>query len=160
MKQRPTRETPLVYNLFGRLNDPDNVTITEDDYFDFLISIGEEKNVARKKRRIPDSVYGALTKSSLLFLGFRVHQWDFRVLFRTLMSLEGRRLLSGNTHVAVQIDPDDDYIMDPKRAKMYLENLFKFTGPDVSIFWGSPEDFLTELHSRIPSNSLFLPSTR
>ena len=31
------RNKPLVYHLFGRLNDkPENITMTENDYFEFL----------------------------------------------------------------------------------------------------------------------------
>ena len=68
-------ERPLVYHLFGRLNDLRSSVITEDNYFDFLIHFWKERE------GVPKVVRAALTNTSLLFLGFRMHHWDFRVLF-------------------------------------------------------------------------------
>jgi hypothetical protein len=147
-----SRESPIVYHLFGRLNDrPENITMTENDYFEFLINFSKEMNAARKSRRIPECVYGQLTGSSLLFLGFNVREWDFQVIYRIWKSLEGSELNSKRPNVAVQIDPDDDYAMDPKRARKYLEDLFGFSEArtQVNIYWGTVRDFVVELQDRV-----------
>jgi hypothetical protein len=48
--------------------------------------------------------------------------------------------------VAVQIDPDEDRLLDAKRAK---QNLEKYFGKNkIAIYWGSAEDFLQELRSK------------
>jgi len=149
---RPSAEEPLVFHLFGRFNDPYNTVITEDDYLDFLIHFGaDEKNVNRTARKIPEVVYGAMTGHSLVFVGFQVHQWDFRVLYRTLMSLEGSAYQQGKTHVAVQIDPDDDHTLDPGKARRYFQSMFSAKGSraKVHIYWGSTEDFIKELYARV-----------
>ncbi|MCE5334149.1 MAG: SIR2 family protein [Desulfobacteraceae bacterium] len=136
----PAPEKPLVYHLFGRLSELRNCVLTEDDYFDFLIHFWKEKG------NIPTVVLTALTDSSLLFLGFKMHHWDFRVLFRTFLAQEGHQLRGGQMHIAVQIDPDDDQIVEPERARQYLENYFaKFSGANINVYWGSAEDFLKEL---------------
>jgi len=139
---QPTPEHPLVYHLFGRLSEPDSVVLTEDDYFDFLI------NVTRNSLLIPDTVGAALNDTALLFLGFRLDDWSFRVLFRSLISKEGRLKRRRLTHVAVQIDPDEGQITNPDRARVYLEEYFQ--GADISIYWGSVEDFITELLRQLP----------
>jgi hypothetical protein len=72
--------------------------------------------------------------------------WNFRVLFRSIMSQEGRRRRSRYAHVAAQIDPEGGRIMEPERARHYLESYFQ--DADISIFWGSVEDFVRELLSR------------
>src|SRR6185436_8911100 len=36
---RPTAERPLVFHLFGILDEADSLVLTEDDHFDYLISI-------------------------------------------------------------------------------------------------------------------------
>ena len=52
-------------------------------------------------------------------------------------------------HVAVQVDPDDDQITDPDRAREYLEEYFEgLSEGDVSIYWGTSEDFLYALKWR------------
>jgi len=139
----PEVERPLVYHLFGRLDDEQSLVLTEDDYFDFLIDYWNDRE------RIPKALRGALAGYTLLFLGFNLNHWDFRVLFRSLLKEEGRGRRSQTTHVAVQIVPDDDQITDPDRAREYLEKYFeKFSDGNVSIYWGSSEDFLTELWRR------------
>lgn len=94
----PSPEQPLVYHLFGHFSDLRNSVLTEDDYFDFLIHFWKEKEA------IPSMVRAALINTSLLFLGFRMHHWDFRVLFRSLLAQEGAKRRAKHTHVAVQID--------------------------------------------------------
>ncbi len=137
---RPSEQSPLVYHLFGHLKEPDSVVLTEDEYFDYLIGVTRDKDL------IPPVVRRALADTALLFLGFRMEDWDFRVLFRSLMSQEGRRRRSRYAHVAVQIDPEQGRIQEPERARRYLESYFQ--GADISIYWGSVTDFVQELHQR------------
>ncbi len=135
-------DPPLVYQLFGRLGLPHSLVLTEDDYFDFLIEANRDPN-----RRIPPGIRTALGSSLLLFLGFRMDEWDFRVLFRHLLALGGKWQLGRDyRHVAVQIDPEDGRILDPYRAKRYLSDYFQ--DAKVFIYWGSLEDFLRGLQSR------------
>jgi hypothetical protein len=137
---RPKAERPLVYHLFGHLDQVDSLVLTEDDYFDYLIG------VTTNKQLIPTVVRRALTDTALLFLGFQMDDWNFRVLFRSLMSQQGRVLRKKYAHVAVQIDPEGGHILEPELARRYLERYFE--NADISIFWGTLEDFIKELRSR------------
>jgi cytochrome oxidase Cu insertion factor (SCO1/SenC/PrrC family) len=83
----------------------------------------------------------------LLFLGFQLTVWDFRVFFRSIMSQEGRDRRKRFSHVAVQIDPEQEQLIDPARARNYLETYFSDT--HISIFWGNAEDFLAELQRQM-----------
>jgi hypothetical protein len=139
----PTAERPLVYHLFGTLDEPDSLVLTEDDYFDFLIGVTSRNNL------IPGTVRDALADSALFFLGFQLDDWSFRVLFRSLMARQGGKRRSRYAHVAVQITPDEGRIMAPAQARQYLESYFQ--GADISIYWGSSEDFLRELHDQMVS---------
>jgi hypothetical protein len=133
----PTTQHPLVYHLFGRLREPDSLVLTEDDYFDFLIG------VTRHNHLIPHVVRGALADTALLFLGFQMDDWSFRVLFRTLMGQQGGTRRSHYAHVAVQINPEEGRILMPERAREYLKSYFE--GAKISIYWGTVEDFIQEL---------------
>ena len=135
---RPSVERPLVYHLYGRIQDPDSLVLTEDDYFDFLIG------VTRNRDLIPPRVNRALTDSALLFLGFHMNDWNFRVLFRSIISKEGGSRRARYAHVAVQIDPEEGRILEPARARRYLESYFQ--DADISIYWGTVEGFVRELH--------------
>ncbi len=137
---RPTPNRPLVYYLFGRLGEPDSLVITEDDYFDYLIGVTSNKDL------IPSAVRRKLADTALLFLGFQLDSWDFRVLYRSIMGQEGRGRRSRYAHVAAQIDPEGGRLIEPERARKYLEQYFQ--DADISIYWGSAEDFLIEFDHR------------
>jgi hypothetical protein len=121
------------------------VVLTEDDYFDYLIGVTSNKDL------IPSVVRRALADTALLFLGFQMDDWNFRVLFRSLMSQEGRGRRNRYAHVAVQIDPEEGRTLAPERARRYLETYFQ--GADISIYWGSAEDFIRELQRRWEASS-------
>ena len=135
---RPDDKRPLVYHLFGHLARARSLVLTEDDYFDFLIGVTRDKDL------VPPGVRRAFADSSLMFLGFRLDEWDFRVLFRSIVNQEGDRRKE-HTHVAVQIDPEEGSTIEPDRARSYLEKYFQ--GSNITIYWGSTESFIKELHS-------------
>jgi hypothetical protein len=137
---RPSTERPFVYHVFGHLKNPDSLVLTEDDYFDFLIGVTKNNDM------IPHFVRSALTHTALLFLGFRLDEWDFRVLFRSLMSQEGRNLRKDFSHVAVQIDPEEGQMSDPEGARRYLSSYFQ--DARITLYWGSAETFARELKER------------
>ena len=134
---RPTKDAPLVYHLFGHLRDPLSIVLTQDDYFDYLIDVTRNNDI------IPTSVRAGLTNSALLFLGFQLSDWDFRVFFRYIVNQRGGSKRETYKHVAVQIDPEQDRFVEPESAQRYLESYF--SGAEISIYWGRAEDFLKEL---------------
>jgi SIR2-like domain len=134
---RPTVERPLVYHLFGMNDETDSLVLTEDDYFDYLIGVTTNKDL------IPIAVRQALADTALLFLGFRMDDWNFRVLFRSIMSQEGRSRRRKYAHIAGQILPEEGRFLEPERARRYLDSYFQDV--DISIYWGSVEDFTKDL---------------
>lgn len=136
----PSPQQPLIYHLFGHLSEPDTLVLTEDDYFDYLIG------VTRNNGLIPSEVRRALADTALLFLGFRLDDWDFRVLFRSIMQREGSNRRNLYPHIAAQLNPDEERIVEPASARQYLEARFQHT--DINIFWGSVEDFRQALLER------------
>jgi hypothetical protein len=141
----PTPESPLVYHLFGRLDQPDSVVLTEDDFFQYLIG------VTRNIELVPMSVQEAMTNRALLFLGFHLEDWDFRVLFQSLLSFEGGALRKSRrknfVNIAVQLEPEG--LANPETARRYLESYF--VKEDIFLYWGSAEDFIKELMYYLPS---------
>jgi hypothetical protein len=134
-RYEPDEDQPLVYHLFGRLQEPESLVLTEDDYFDYLIG------VTRNKDLIPKIVRSRLTRSSLLFLGFHFEDWAFRAFFRSLINQEGGDLRKRYIHVAGQIAPDENQVLNPEGAKAYLKNYFA-KGASVDVFWGTARDFI------------------
>ncbi|MEM9459539.1 MAG: CHAT domain-containing protein [Myxococcota bacterium] len=139
----PSAKAPVVYHAFGAFGPKanDGLVLTENDYFDYLI----RSNAAQL---MPTEVESALVDNSLLFVGFRLTDWHFRVLFRLMMSLPGREKLRDYCHVAVQLDPDLQTMADVDGAKAYLEEYFGKEA-NIDIFWGSAEDFLCALRDAL-----------
>jgi SIR2-like domain/CHAT domain len=138
-ERRPTATAPFVYHLFGQLSEPESLVLTEDNYLDYLMGITANRPL------IPDFVIGRLARSALLFLGFRLDEWDFRVLFRSLMNQGGQERRRGFKHVAVQIDPEEGRTIEPDRARRYLESYFGENR--INIYWGRTDDFVHKLHT-------------
>jgi hypothetical protein len=132
----PTPQTPVVFHLHGHDEIPESLVLTEDDYLDFLV------NVSRGEL-IPPRIQQALTGASLLFVGYRLADMNFRVIFRGLVgSLEGslRRI-----SVSVQMPPEDLGESGAAR-RAYLAKYFD--AQKVRIYWGSAQAFSSELVER------------
>ncbi|MGE0101063.1 MAG: CHAT domain-containing protein [Blastocatellales bacterium] len=141
----PRPEAPWVYQIFGVLGKRETLVITEDDFLDYLIATSTDKLMPKKVR-------GSLLQNSLLFLGFRVDDMRFRVLFRMIMTMQGTETLRDLSHVGVQINPDESSFEDVERARKYIESYFqegKGGAPSISIYWGTAADFLRELRKRL-----------
>jgi hypothetical protein len=139
-KFRPTKDQPLVYHLHGRLDQPKRIVLKVDDYFDYLIGVAGDRKV------MPRVVRSKLTDCALMLLGYRIDDWDFRVLFRSIRSQPGAELLRNYKHVAVQLELENDRIVEPDLARRYFERYFQ--GAELTIYWGKTEDFLRELHEK------------
>ena len=140
----PDAQHPLVYYLFGHLRDPYSYVLTEDDHFDFLIRVSREDR--SNQELFPSALLEALSSTSLVFLGFRLDDWAFRVLFRWLMTRNSGELLSKYRHVAIQLNLSDT-VVDVEEARKYLEEIFE--ARKVAVYWGSVESFMKELGERL-----------
>jgi hypothetical protein len=140
--REPDPEHPLVYHLFGSIDDESSLVIGEDDYFSWMKSWIKRVD---KDPSIPDSVANALTDSTLLFLGYRLDDWEFRVLFQGIKSFEGLRLRE-KVHVGVQVSPETN-VIEPESAQDYLKRYFD--EDKVHVYWGTCQAFLTDLSRRM-----------
>lgn len=137
-KYEPSCVNPLVFHLHGSDEYVRSLVLTEDDYLDFLV------NVSRNQKILPPRVQQALTDASLLFIGYKLRDINFRVIHRGLVqSMDGSlRTLS----VTVQMTPPDEHGGDPKSAEKYLTRYFNEL--DVQVYWGTAAQFAKELRDR------------
>ncbi len=140
----PSIEEPLVFHVFGTLQYPESLVITEDDFFDFLGAVAETPEL------IPTQLIAAVAESNLLFLGFGLQDWDVRVLLRALINREiaedlGKRF----KHVAADDDAAvAEVVARVDDAKEYLGKYFgEFAQPKISVFWASVQAFCEGLES-------------
>jgi hypothetical protein len=135
----PTVANPVVFHLHGHIDRPPSIVLTEDDYFDFLV------NISRDPLVIPTRIQTAFTESSVLFIGYGLADWNFRVLLQGLSRFMEKGL--GRTHFAVMLPPAvPDSEEQQKKATAYLSSYYE--NIDVKVCWASATDFCTELRAR------------
>jgi hypothetical protein len=127
----PTAANPIVFHLHGHVSLPESIVLTEDDYLDFLVAVSSEPKL------LPHQIRKALAGASLLFIGYRLADWNFRVLHRGLV-MAGEQSLR-RLSVTVQLRPSD-----PERE--YLEKYFGALS--VRVYWGTAKQFAAELSRR------------
>lgn len=133
----PTPEAPLVYHLFGTDEEPDSLVLTEDNYLDYLVRVSAELD------RIPAYIRGAMANSSLLFVGYSLTDWEFRVIMRGLVStVDQRRRFK---HVAVQLEFEDAATADTTAVQSFLQQYFQ--DAEINVFWGTTQQFVAELRA-------------
>lgn len=144
----PDPQRPLVYSLFGTLGSKPSspLILSQDDYFEYLAG------AVRNRQLIPPAVRMALTDSALLFVGFKVSDWDFRVLLQSIRDRGGSSLLGAYKHIAVQIDPDEGSMEDLEMVRRAIEKMGKFEEAQITVFWGSVKEFMSELRKRLPQH--------
>lgn len=141
----PTPANPVVFHLCGCGGKDDNewlesLVLTEDDYLDFLVNLSMDPHL------LPKRIQEAIGSTSLLFLGYRLMDWEFRVLLR-IVSDYMKRDSSRRYHVSVQFVPEDGSSEVRKvRAQEYLKRYFGKL--NISVYWGTCRDFATELIDR------------
>lgn len=140
----PTAEEPIVVKLFGDLDAPGSLVLTEDNYFEYLAKAGSAHDA------MPPSVRCRVIDSPLLFAGFQPDAWEFRVLLRSLLQMEGRDLLLKHDHFSVQLDPNT--ILDPGSARRYIDQYLN-SKVKLQMYWGDVQAFVNELETRMKVQS-------
>lgn len=135
----PSVSDPIVFHLHGHADVTDSILISENDYVDFIVRLSRGADL------IPHWVQRAFSGSSIVFLGYRLADWNFRVIYRSLVSY-----LSGlkKVHISVQLVPGDGELSEERRAQVqaYLNNYFREI--QVKIYWGTAQAFAVELKQR------------
>ncbi len=137
---QPSVKRPLVYHLFGTLRERDSLILSEDDHFDYLMWVNQSNPPP-----LPAPIGRALSTNGLLFLGFGIMDWNFRLLFRSILTEQRRKTPRDYWSVAVQVRPGED-ILNPEQARQYMEQYL--AGVNIGVYWGSVDEFLGELWGR------------
>jgi hypothetical protein len=135
---KPTH--PLVFHLHGHMGVADSLVLTEDDYIDFIV------NVSQNPARVPTQIQDAMTDNLLLFLGYSLADWDFKVFFRTLQNYLQNSTREG--HLSVQVEPDQNTYQPEQKQKItrYLNKYFQ--AQSIVVYWGPCSQFARDLHQR------------
>ena len=129
----PSPANPLVYHLHG-FGRSESLVLTEDDYLEFL------QNMVGDEDLFPGRVKEALAQPTLLFVGYRVTDWNLRVLLRGLRS-------SSRTLSVVVLKPPGRTEPKHKLVLDYLEQYYQSIS--MRVYWGTARQFCAEFRGRL-----------
>jgi hypothetical protein len=143
----PSPKQPLVFHLHGIDTHPESLVLTEDDYIDFLVNIASPSrsiNASENKHPLPPVIQRAMARSSLLFLGYRLADINFRVLFQAILKKVDRS--SVRQSFTLQF---------PKPASNLEIEYFEkyFANMKIGVAWGNVDDFMTQLVQRLEDSN-------
>jgi hypothetical protein len=141
----PSAAEPLVYHIYGLETYPESMVLSEDDYLDFLVKLAQD--TSHDNPIVPLYLREALTTSSVILLGYRLRDWDFRILFRGILD---RRVINPTQSdlrpfsLAIQLDPKHQRgIVSADEIREYLQKYFGVF--DFNVEWGTTESFMQNL---------------
>ncbi len=134
LAEKPTKEKPLLYNLMGKIGETNSLVFTQEDTFDYLISIlGNEFRLAdRLKKELLDA-------ENIIFLGVPLEKWYMKMLSRLFeIREEGMRMALGKEG---EID---------KNTQIFCENR------DITLVQIDMNDFVSQLSQKWTSKGYAL----
>ncbi len=136
----PDPARPIVYHLHGHASVPESLVLTEDDYIEFLVRVSANPDL------LPAVIKESLRSRMLLFIGYSLADWTFRVIFRGMLS--ARPSFTSYPHVSVQLPPLPDAGDEDRSARIqeYLDRYFEMQS--ISICWRTAREFTAELRRR------------
>lgn len=135
----PTVTNPLVYHLFGLEDYPQTLVQSEDDYINFIMSMVEDTNTLNPV--VPLNLRRALGESNLILLGYRLQDWDFRILFRFILKF--RRDEFSPRGMVIQLRQDEKKVENVEKSLEYLGHYFDRKKFDIE--WNNAEGFIQKL---------------
>lgn len=130
----PTIDMPLIYNLFGSIEDDESMIFTHDDLFDFIFALLGDHH-------LPNNIENELkTGKNFIFLGFKFDKWYVKLLLRLINSYSNRLLLRYASNLKGSIN---DYV------KEFCKEQFKINFIEEDI-----NGFIVELHKRCEQQNL------
>ncbi len=122
-------DRPLVYNIFGSLEDPESLVITENHQLDYI------RNLVQGNPPIPDTILSQFDRrKSYLFLGFNVENWQYR-LFLDTVNMENN---------SAAVSPKVKGLQTSKVTESFFKDRFGFDFVEDEV-----EGFVANLHQQM-----------
>ena len=132
-----TVDSPLVYNLFGSIDNPESMIVTESDQLSFLDAILQREQTAT----IPPSIAIHFTSAeketfdkTFVFLGFDFNQWHLRLLMHLINRYQKQK---------------ETYALQSPKSLTELTSFFYQRNFEVQFVDIPANDFVSTFHSQL-----------
>jgi hypothetical protein len=96
-------ERPFIFKMHGDIDTPESIVITEEDYIQFVLRMGEQQNF----HPVPETIRFYLRKWPTLFIGYSLKDYNLRLLVKTLRW----KLDKAKFPPAYSVDPHPDRLI-------------------------------------------------
>ena len=125
---RPSKDAPLIYNLFGSIEQENSLVNTSGDLFDYVFSL------LSGSQRLPRMLLSTIQSAKIfVFLGFDFDKWYMKLILR-LLNMHG---------AAIPLASEAGNGMDDKTKAFFIHNFeMQFIDTDIpSLVTGIYQDF-------------------
>lgn len=131
--EEPNAENPLIYNMFGSVEEFQSLVLDFEDMFNHLATLFNNTNVPDEIRTILKNTY------TFIFLGFHLEKWDTQLLFRYINMSEQ--------------EFDNRKKNYTKKPDLYDDVSESFFTKQLNIrYYLAPVDFLQNIHTTYRHN--------
>ncbi|OJU26355.1 MAG: hypothetical protein BGN92_02315 [Sphingobacteriales bacterium 41-5] len=129
----PNPENPLIYNLFGSVEEFQSLVLDFEDLFNHLTTLFNNTNVPNEVRTVLKNTY------TFIFLGFQLEKWDTQLLFRYI-----------NMNEQEFDNRKKNYTKKPSNIDEGSESFFT---KQLNVrFYMAPVDFIENIYSKYTDN--------
>ena len=99
--EEPTKDKPLIYNLFGCIEKQESLILSHDDILGFLFSIIKEYELPKNLRLAIGNV------THYVFFGFNFERWYLKLLLRIFDLTKGKTSISAERNGCTSVEYRD-----------------------------------------------------
>jgi hypothetical protein len=143
----PTSAKPILFHLHGELTHDLSILISEDDYIDFTVTMAVRGSHDISQSALWSQIREALGYTTLLFIGYSLEDWNFRVMLKYLTRQQGIITNPTSLSISIQLPPVESNTSDRDVAEAFLREYLRTS--NIKVYWAEASEFLTELHSRV-----------
>ncbi len=132
-----TPDAPLIFNLFGSVEEPDSLIVTESDQLIFLDTILQQENTAGIPNKIAIEFTSSKDKASeknFIFLGFDFNQWHLRLILHLINRYQKQK---------------ETYVLQAPQDISELTNFFYKRNFEVGFVDFPPQEFAAKFFEKI-----------
>jgi hypothetical protein len=116
-------DRPFILKIHGDIKEPKSIVITDEDYIQFVLRMGDKE----RYHPVGPNVTTHLLEHTILFIGYRLNDYNLRLLFKTLRWKKDAE----DVVPAFAVDRDPDYLIRDvwersSYIKFLVEDLWSF----------------------------------
>jgi hypothetical protein len=143
----PSVESPILFHLHGTLKQDISILISEDDYIDFTVTMAVRGSHDIAQSALWSQIRLALGYTTVLFIGYSLEDWNFRVMLKYLIKQQGIITDPTSLGLSIQLSPAALSTENQATAEDFLKKYLRMS--NINVYWMEAAQFLSELDERV-----------